>query len=42
MRTILTNLPIVVGIALIAIGFGGRAPLITGVVLVVLGALLLV
>ena len=34
------SLPVVVGIALVALGLGGRVPLVTGVVLIVVGLLL--
>lgn len=39
MIDILFNLPVVVGIGLVALGLGGRVPLITGIVLIVLGLL---
>jgi hypothetical protein len=34
------SLPVVVGIALVAIGLGRRFPLVTGIVLIVLGLLI--
>lgn len=34
---LINDLPVVVGIALVAIALGGRVPLITGIVLIVLG-----
>lgn len=34
------SLPIVIGISLVSIALGGRAPLITGIILIVLGLLL--
>lgn len=34
------SVPVVVGIALVAIALGGRIPLITGIVLIVLGLLI--
>lgn len=34
------SVPIVIGIALIAIALGGRVPLITGIVLVILGLII--
>jgi hypothetical protein len=34
------SVPVVVGIALVAISLGGRVPLITGIVLIVLGILI--
>lgn len=34
------SVPVVVGIALVAIGLGGRVPLITGIVLIILGLLI--
>jgi hypothetical protein len=37
--TLIHSVPVVVGIALVAIGLGGRFPLITGIVLIVLGLL---
>jgi hypothetical protein len=37
--TLLHSLPVVVGIALVATALGGRVPLITGIVLIVLGLL---
>ena len=33
------SLPVVVGIALVALGLGGRFPLVTGIVLIVVGLL---
>jgi hypothetical protein len=33
------NVPVLVGIALVAIGLGGRTVLITGIVLIILGLL---
>lgn len=36
---LLHNTAVVVGIALTALGLGGRIPLITGIVLIVLGLL---
>lgn len=33
------NVPVLVGINLVALGLGGRVPLITGIVLIVLGLL---
>lgn len=39
LATILGSLPVVVGIALVAIALGGRWPLITGIALIVLGLL---
>lgn len=39
LATLLHSVPVVVGIALTAIGIGGRAPLITGIALIVLGLL---
>lgn len=36
---LLHSLPVVVGIALVAIALGGRVPLITGIALIVLGLL---
>jgi len=33
------SIPVVVGIALVAIALGGRVPLITGIALIVLGLL---
>jgi hypothetical protein len=38
--TLIHSVPVVVGIALVALGLGGRIPLITGIVLIVLGLLL--
>jgi hypothetical protein len=38
--TLIHNLPVVVGIALVATALGGRVPLITGIVLIVLGLLI--
>lgn len=38
-QTLLHSVPVVVGIALVAIALGGRYPLITGIVLIVLGLL---
>ena len=32
--------PVVVGIALVAIALGGRVPLVTGIVLIILGLLI--
>lgn len=37
--TLIHSVPVVVGIALVAIALGGRVPLITGIVLIVLGLL---
>jgi hypothetical protein len=34
------SVPVVVGIALVALALGGRIPLITGIVLIVLGLLI--
>ncbi len=35
------SLPVVVGIALVALGLGGRFPLVTGIVLIIAGLLFL-
>jgi len=37
---LISDLPVVIGIALVALGLGGRVPLVTGIVLIVLGLLL--
>jgi len=37
--TLLHSVPVVVGIALVAIALGGRFPLLTGIALIVLGLL---
>jgi hypothetical protein len=37
---LLHSVPVLVGIALVALGLGGRIPLITGIVLIVLGLLI--
>lgn len=37
---LLSSLPVIVGIALVAIALGGRIPLVTGIVLIVLGLLI--
>ena len=39
-HTLLFSLPVVVGIALVALALGGRVPLITGIVLIILGLLI--
>jgi hypothetical protein len=37
---LLHSVPVVVGIALVALALGGRVPLVTGIVLIILGILL--
>lgn len=37
---LLHSVPVVVGIALVAIALGGRVPLITGILLIVFGLLI--
>jgi len=37
--TVLHSVPVIVGVALVAISLGGRVPLVTGIVLIVLGLL---
>lgn len=38
--TLINSIPVVVGIALVAISLGNRWPLITGIVLIILGILI--
>lgn len=40
LNTLINSVPVVIGIALVAIGLGGRVPLVTGIVLIVLGLLI--
>ena len=37
--TLIHNVPVLIGIALVAIGLGGRVPLFTGIALIILGLL---
>lgn len=39
-RELINDLPVVVGIALLAIALGGRVPLVAGLTLIILGVLL--
>jgi hypothetical protein len=39
-RTILTSVPVVVGIALVAISLGGRWTMVTGIVMIIVGLIL--
>lgn len=39
-KELIHSVPVIIGIALVAIGLGGKTPLITGIVLIILGLLI--